>query len=89
MGVVREFPVRGENRKKKLQEDIKLEKEIREVMEMARKVFTPEFMRNANYVFSGAAYADKQKKRRQYLRELQELEDLIGGKHQIIDIRGV
>jgi hypothetical protein len=46
-------------------------------------------MRNADYVFSGAAYADKQKKRRQYLRELQEFEDLIGGKHQIIDIRGV
>ena len=89
MAKVVEFPQRGQYRKDKIKMDLELEKEIKETMELARKVFTPDFIAAMNRKFSGEAYAEKQKERRKYLRELQEFEDLIGGEHHIVDIRGV
>ena len=89
MAKVVEFPQRGQYRKDKIKIDAETEKDIREITEQLRKVFTPDFIAAMNRKFSGEAYAEKQKERRKYLRELQEFEDLIGGKHQIVDIRGV
>ena len=89
MAKVVEFPQRGQCRKDKIKIDAETEKDIREITEQLRKVFTPDFIAAMNRKFSGEAYAEKQKERRKYLRELQEFEDLIGGKHQIVDIRGV
>ena len=89
MAKVVEFPQRGQYRKDKIKIDAETEKDIREITEQLRKVLTPDFIAAMNRKFSGEAYAEKQKERRKYLRELQEFEDLIGGKHQIVDIRGV
>ncbi|WP_029542121.1 hypothetical protein [Selenomonas sp. AB3002] len=89
MAKVVEFPQRGQYKKDKIKNDIKLEKEIRETVEKVREVFTDDFMAMAARMFSGEAHAEAQKKRMKYLRELQEFEDLIGGKHKIVDIRGV
>lgn len=58
-------------------------------MKMVRELFTDEFLAMASKSFSGSEYEENRKKRMKYLRELQEFEDLIGGKHQIVDIRGV
>lgn len=89
MAKVVEFPQRGQYRKEKIKIDIETEKDIKEIMEQLREVFTDDFIAAMNRKFSGEAYAEKQKERRKYLRGLQEFEDLIGGKHQIVDIRGV
>ena len=89
MAKVVEFPQRGRYKKEKIINDIKLEKEIRETVKMVREVFTDEFLAMASRKFSGIEYEENRKKRMKYLRELQEFEDLIGGKHQIADIRGV
>lgn len=89
MAKVVEFPQRGQCRKDKIKIDLETEKEIREIMEQFKKVFTDDFITAMNRKLSGEADAEHQKERRKYLRELQEFEDLIGGKHQIVDIRGV
>ena len=89
MAKVVEFPQRGQYRKEKIKIDVETEKDIKEIMEQLREVFTDDFIVAMNRKFSGEAYAEKQKERRKYLRELQEFEDLIGGKHQIVNVRGV
>ena len=78
MGKVKKFPLRGA-----------LRKEAIEVAQLARDVMTDELMEVMARRFLGYDYEEEKKKRRKYLRELQEFEDLIGGKHNIINIRGV